>query len=120
MRRSGWKIAGTLILGVIATCACGRSGDFTETVAPLPEVNSTSVTVTQEQFLHTWPFHDEQVTLECLPGNRLIVTEANNRDYALNGEAIASGIPAASAIEKSDVPNGAVVSFGMNTCAFLG
>lgn len=97
----------------------GCSGiDDDKEAAPRPEIRSSSVAVNREQFLHTWPFTVESVTLSCRQDDHLIAVSPDGEEYAMNDKARAEGLPGPEAIENGEKPPGAVTAFGMGTCTF--
>lgn len=120
-----WTRPGMTTMSLAATVTtalllggCNKLGDHDETASLRPDIRSSSVTVDRQQFLHTWPFTIDSVTLTCLPGDRLIATDPDGHQYALNDKARADGLPGAEVIQNGEKPNGAVTSYGMGTCEF--
>lgn len=111
------SLAATITTALLLS-GCNGLGDEDETASPRPDIRSSTVTVDRQQFLHTWPFTVDSVNLTCLPGDRLIATDPDGHQYALNDEARADGLPGPEMIENGEKPNGAVTSYGMGTCEF--
>lgn len=111
-----------LLLGLpaaVALAGCGAATGQTSGTnpSPLPEVTSSSVTVSAENFGDVWPFTAHTVTLSCEAGDELYVQpEGSTTRYGLNDNATAAGAPAPTDLLVKDARIGAVRSFGLETC----